>query len=199
MYKRKHLRYRAAVGIVPSARLYRTLPERKIFIRHDKIGTVSYTHLDVYKRQELICGVNSCNCGNADADFYEYWFDCARAGRRVLIDKLFDRGLYLCSAKFFECRGMGFVFARCSLVELKDSHSPVFAWTVHIESRALSISEINAFVFYDKAVVVIVTDIYAEDIALFAQRLKFAVVYICLLYTSISRASSFFSGAGSIS
>ena len=73
---------------------------------------------------------------------------------------------------------MGFVFARCSLVELKDSHSPVFAWTVHIESRALSISEINAFVFYDKAVVVIVTDIYAEDIALFAHRLKFAGVYI---------------------
>ena len=73
---------------------------------------------------------------------------------------------------------MGFVFARCSLVELKDSHSPVFAWTVHIESRALSISEINAFVFYDKAVVVVVTDIYAEDIALFAHRLKLAGVYI---------------------
>ena len=72
--------------------------------------------LDIEPCEELICGVNSCNCGNADTDLYEYRFDGTRAGRCMLIDKFLDRGLYLCSAKFFECRSMGFIFARCSLV-----------------------------------------------------------------------------------
>lgn len=49
-------------------------------------GAVFFVYICLYIEpcKELICGVNSCNCGNADADFYEYRFDCARAGRACL-------------------------------------------------------------------------------------------------------------------
>ena len=90
--------------------------------------------------------------------------------------RVFYRRVELAVTELLICFSICLIFARIVFVEDKAAHAALFSVAVDIEARRLSEADIDIADFSDIGVFVVVTDIYAEHITLFAERLELAGV-----------------------
>lgn len=124
-----------------------------------------------------------------DSDDYQR-DSCRKSGKRLCYHRLchvhgrwdyapyrvFYRRVELAVAELLICLGICLIIARIVLVEDEAAHAALFSVAVNIETRRLSEADIDIADLSDIRIFVVVTDIYAEHIALFAERLELAGV-----------------------